>query len=119
MTKQQAERLARQKWNGDAILRYNRRHTPLAVRESAQQALKEHRAKRPVYPYSPHRTTEERTALHPAWVVWRDRERELMDIALGRHPYEIGYRMRVLGAFAVHGYGYSWEEACKRAGLVE
>lgn len=103
MTRAQALSLVRACWGKKAHIRYNRHALRAADRERARAELKALRANKPSV-----------AVLLPEW---KRRCDQLLGVALSE-PYDVGYLIMGGLAFHISGSGDTWEEACRKAGLL-
>jgi hypothetical protein len=107
MTKAQALKLARAKWGAMAAIQFRRKGAMKQERERASEALREYRGAKP------HEFLTADDARE-----WRRNEDRLISRAVS-YRYSVGYIMMGGLALAVQGSGDSWEEACRKAGLIK
>jgi hypothetical protein len=133
MTRAQVVKLIRERWckarGHEPVARFSRRALQREEHEATRQELFRHRAQKPERPVRvrPKGTDPAADAQYdaayreyaPRFREWHAREDRLMGLALA-YPYEIGYSYDcVLGTIChVSGYGFSWDEACEKAGLI-
>jgi hypothetical protein len=106
MNRARALKLAQEKWGHRAVARdAGRKASTKEHRESALRLLQQWREGKPI----------------PMTLKWRERHDELLSMALS-YRYSVGYLIGdadtgILG-FSVQGCGDTWEEACRKAGLL-